>query len=63
MTKFNQLYNQEKILFVIKCIRNGALCNESLSEYTVVSGQSIFAHLLGRESINECLIFSVKING
>ena len=37
MSKLNQLFNAEKILYVIKRIRNGG-CNESLSEYTVVPG-------------------------
>ena len=41
MSKLNHLFNAEKILYVIKCIRNGGdnvTKAESLSEYAVVSG-------------------------
>ena len=34
MSKLNHLYNGEKIIYLIKCIRNGEFI-ESLSEYTV----------------------------
>ena len=37
MSKLNHLYNAEKILYVIKRIRNGGI----LSKYTVVSDQGI----------------------
>ena len=42
MSKSNHSFNAEKILYVIKCIRNGGICNESLSKYTVVSVLGIF---------------------
>ena len=38
MPEVNHLYTAEKLLFVVKRIRNGGgLCIEDLSEYTVVS--------------------------
>ena len=37
MSKLNNLYNVEKIIYVIKHIRNGLQFIENLSKYTVVS--------------------------
>ena len=41
MSKLNHLHNAEKILYIIKHIRNGGICNESLSEYTIVSASAV----------------------